>query len=277
MAQREIVVVERRELHRVLEQAGPGGEARGGHVRGPRVVLGEPAPDPVEVQALLVGHHVELVGGGELDVAPDVGEQLGQLRLFRRHHHDLAGAAWRTARTPASSPQACGRRRSAAARTARSSPCPRRSAPGRRRPLSAAPAWTASSPPAPSRREHGAAQDEQLPVPEEFEQPPSALVMAICLGFRCSSTGVPMTTITCSAVATIAGSAEATRRLSTEHPAQRLIGARFGERHLARVDRGDRCLAHVIDTDPGTPVGERDRERQANMPAPPMTTTSRLT
>jgi hypothetical protein len=44
------------------------------------------------------------------------------------------------------------------------------------------------------------------------EQPPSALVMAICLGFRCSSTGVPMTTITCSAVATIAGSAEATRR-----------------------------------------------------------------
>jgi hypothetical protein len=55
----------------------------------------------------------------------------------------------------------------------------------------------------------------------------------------------------------------------TEHPAQRLIGARFGERHLARVDRGDRCLTHVIDTDPGTPVGERDRERQANMPAPP--------
>jgi hypothetical protein len=44
------------------------------------------------------------------------------------------------------------------------------------------------------------------------EQPPSALVMAICLGFRCSSTGVPMTTITCSAVATIAGSADASRR-----------------------------------------------------------------
>ena len=42
--------------------------------------------------------------------------------------------------------------------------------------------------------------------------PPSALVIAVWLGFRCSSTGVPMTTTTCSAVATIAGSAEASRR-----------------------------------------------------------------
>ena len=36
--------------------------------------------------------------------------------------------------------------------------------------------------------------------------------MAAWSGLRCSSTGVPMTTITCSAVATMAGSADASSR-----------------------------------------------------------------
>ncbi len=43
-------------------------------------------------------------------------------------------------------------------------------------------------------------------------QPPSARGTAPWSGFRCSSTGVPTTTMTCSAVPTTAGSAEARSR-----------------------------------------------------------------
>src|SRR5579864_6978443 len=51
-----------------------------------------PAANPAAgMSAALVRHHVQLVGGGELDVAPDVGEQLGQFRLFWRHDHQLGG------------------------------------------------------------------------------------------------------------------------------------------------------------------------------------------
>ena len=100
VAEREVVVVERRELHGVLEQARPGGEARGRHVGGPRVVLGQPLPDALEVEAAVVGHHVELVGGRELDVPPDVGEQLGQLGLFRRQRRRAGRSAGGTARWP---------------------------------------------------------------------------------------------------------------------------------------------------------------------------------
>ena len=46
------------------------------------------------------------------------------------------------------------------------------------------------------------------------EQPPRAFGIAVWSGFRCSSTGVPMTTTTCSAEPTIDGSAEARRRPS---------------------------------------------------------------
>ena len=91
VAEGEVVVVERRQLHGVLEQAGPGGEARGRHVGGPWVVLPQPLPDALEVQAAVVGHHVELVGRRELDVPPHVGEQLGQLGFLGRHDDELAG------------------------------------------------------------------------------------------------------------------------------------------------------------------------------------------
>ena len=36
--------------------------------------------DPVVVKPILVGQQEELIGNGELDVAPRVGEELGQLR-----------------------------------------------------------------------------------------------------------------------------------------------------------------------------------------------------
>ena len=152
VAEGEVVVVERGELHRVLEQARPGGEAGARHVGGPRVVLGQALADALEVEPAVVGHHVELVGGRELDVAPHVGEELRELGLLGRQLHDAVGQQRRTAWRPAPGRAACGRRRSAAARTARSSPCPRRSAPGRTRPRSRPRGRRSSSPPARSRR-----------------------------------------------------------------------------------------------------------------------------
>jgi sulfate adenylyltransferase len=84
----EVVVVERGELHRVLEQARPRGEPRTRHVRCARVVLDEGLPDALEVEAAIIGHHVELVRRRELDVPPHVREQLGELRFLWRQLDD---------------------------------------------------------------------------------------------------------------------------------------------------------------------------------------------
>ncbi len=45
-----------------------------------------------------------------------------------------------------------------------------------------------------------------------WAQPPSAFGIAAWSGLRCASTGVPMTTITCSPVPTMAGSEDAFSR-----------------------------------------------------------------
>src|SRR5664279_5520003 len=91
MTQGELVVAERRKLHRVLEETRPSSEARTGEIRGPRVVECQTSPDAFEVEPPVIGHHVELVGGGELDVAPAIGEQLGQLGLFWLQRNKRAG------------------------------------------------------------------------------------------------------------------------------------------------------------------------------------------
>ena len=83
LAHREVVARERRQLHRVLEQARTGGEARG---RAGRRPAGSPArmasQDVRVVHARLVGDHEELVRDGELHVAPGVREELGELGLL---------------------------------------------------------------------------------------------------------------------------------------------------------------------------------------------------
>src|SRR5512134_1899683 len=40
---------------------------------------------------MIVGHHVELIGGGELEVAPGVSEQLRELCLLGRQLDDRVG------------------------------------------------------------------------------------------------------------------------------------------------------------------------------------------
>ena len=84
LAEREVVGGERRQLHRVLEQARTGGEAGAGQVGGARVVLADRAQDVRVVDAGLVGDHEELVRDGELHVAPRVREQLRELGFLRR-------------------------------------------------------------------------------------------------------------------------------------------------------------------------------------------------
>ena len=54
-----------------------------------RIVLAQGLVDAVEVGLEMLGHHVELVGDGEVDVAPGVAEQLGQLRLDRLEEDHL--------------------------------------------------------------------------------------------------------------------------------------------------------------------------------------------
>ncbi len=89
LAEVEVVVVERGQLHRVLEQARAGGEPGAGQIGSARVVVGQRRTDALVVETEVVGHHVELVGGRELDVPPGVGEQLGELGLLRLELHDL--------------------------------------------------------------------------------------------------------------------------------------------------------------------------------------------
>src|SRR5689334_20126367 len=54
-----------------------------------------------------------------------------------------------------------------------------------------------------------------------------------------------------------------------QDPVQHLVRARLGEGQAPRIDRGDRGFAHVVDANLGSPVRERERERQADVPAPP--------
>ena len=91
LAEREVVGGEGRQLHRVLEQARAGGEARARQVGGARVVLADRAQDVRVVDAGLVGDHEELVRDRELHVAPGVGEQLGELGFLGRRADGLRG------------------------------------------------------------------------------------------------------------------------------------------------------------------------------------------
>jgi hypothetical protein len=63
----------------VLGQARATGRSRPGHV-GPRVILVHHLEDPVHVHPVVLSQVGELVGQGEVHVAIDVREQLGQLR-----------------------------------------------------------------------------------------------------------------------------------------------------------------------------------------------------
>mmetsp|Transcript_76836 Transcript_76836/g.206152 ORF Transcript_76836/g.206152 Transcript_76836/m.206152 type:complete len:360 (-) Transcript_76836:9-1088(-) len=87
MAQGERVPAAGRQLHRVLEQARPRGEARAGEAGGARVAVRDGRADAPEVEALRGGDLVELVRCGEVHVPPGVEEQLGGLGLLQLELH----------------------------------------------------------------------------------------------------------------------------------------------------------------------------------------------
>ena len=91
MPERKVVVVERSELHGVLEKTWSRRKARTGKIGRPWVVLYDRVTDALVVDAEVVGHHVELVCCGKLDVSIRVCEQLGQLGFFRLDLDDRLG------------------------------------------------------------------------------------------------------------------------------------------------------------------------------------------
>ena len=80
--ERERTPGDRRQLHGVLEQARPGREAGAREVGGPGIVLHHRLTDPRVVEPEVVRDREVLVGRSELDVAPGVREELGQLGLL---------------------------------------------------------------------------------------------------------------------------------------------------------------------------------------------------
>ena len=89
MADRERVVVEGGELHRVFDEARAGGEPRLREAREARIVGSDRLMDPLEVRAVALGDEIELVRDREGEIAVGVGEELGKLRLDGRDRKDL--------------------------------------------------------------------------------------------------------------------------------------------------------------------------------------------
>ena len=87
MAEAELVAGEGAELHRILDQARAGGETRPRHPLQARIIVRHRLEHALVIDAGRLGDQIELVGGGEFDVAVGVAEQLGEFRLYRRNHH----------------------------------------------------------------------------------------------------------------------------------------------------------------------------------------------
>ena len=93
------------QLHGVLEQTGTGGEARPGEGSHARIVLAEGRVNAVEVGLEVLGHHEELVGDGEVEVAPGIAEELGQLGLDRLQEDHLGTDKAKQGRGPFPGPR----------------------------------------------------------------------------------------------------------------------------------------------------------------------------
>ena len=92
LAEREVVRGEGRQLHRVLEQARPGGEAGARQVGRARIVLADRAAGrSCSRRRRSCGDHEELVRDGELHVAPRVREELRELGFLGRRPDRLGG------------------------------------------------------------------------------------------------------------------------------------------------------------------------------------------
>ena len=89
VAQWEMIRRKGSELHRVLQQARPGGKAWPRQVGGPRVVIADRMKNPPIINTGAVRDFEELVRNRELHVPPGVGEQLAEFGLLRRRSEDF--------------------------------------------------------------------------------------------------------------------------------------------------------------------------------------------
>ena len=81
-------------------------------------------------------------------------------------------------------------------------------------------------------------------------------------GLRCSSTGVPTITTTCSTPDTDSGSVLRVSRPSASDPLEDLLGALLEERHLAGPHAIDGRRIDVVEHDRQACVGEHEPERE---------------
>ena len=81
MSEEEMIARERGELQSVLEQTRAGRKAGACETSHPGILARDRVVDAVEVETVVFGQHVELVRNREIQIAPAVGEQLGQLSL----------------------------------------------------------------------------------------------------------------------------------------------------------------------------------------------------
>ena len=223
----------------------------------------------VEVGLEVLGHDVELVGDGEIDVAPGVAEQLGQLRLDRPQEQHLGADRAGTAPPPAPPPASSSPPPAAAAAPARAATGPARSAPGSRpgprRPGRAAPA---GGPAGRSRRGRACcAAPAAGPAARGRAARSSNGRTSLTDGSRYSSTGVPMVTMMAAASSRTAGSVVALMRPARTVSASRASASVLVKRHLARVDQGHALRRNVEQID-GVPLaGEGQGQRQADVAA----------
>lgn len=87
----KVVIGKGVELHGVFKQTGTGSKTGFGKAGGARIILRHGVINLIEIGAVHFADHVELIGSGELDVTPGVGEELGEFGLDAAGDDDLAG------------------------------------------------------------------------------------------------------------------------------------------------------------------------------------------
>ena len=81
MSQEKIVTGEGRELERVFQKAGASRKASARKATHARIISRSCIMDAVEVQAVAFSENIKLVRDCEIQIAPTIGEKLGQFRF----------------------------------------------------------------------------------------------------------------------------------------------------------------------------------------------------
>src|SRR5215831_16556804 len=87
--EKELIIIEGGELHRVFEEAWASRETRTWKFFGSRIVISERFEDTVEIDSGTFGNHVELVGDCKMQISPGVRHKFREFRFLRSEADDL--------------------------------------------------------------------------------------------------------------------------------------------------------------------------------------------